>query len=171
MSSDPYTLAFEIPRPWPQRESGRWHWPPIIDIWHIDPTGDHGPPCAAGPHWRWHIHHWRVRIVPLIHLRRRLLTRCAWCGDRGTKTDPVNHVNMEPRKTRWWQGEPGHFHADCIAIDTAHSTCLCREPDLDYGDHGQCRICRRSRSFGATEEYLRRARELAAVPHGQRRRS
>lgn len=101
---DPETLAFEIRG---------------LDIWHVDPTGDHGDPCATGPRWRWHVHHWRIVSPPLRALRRRLLTRCAWCGGRHRRNDPVNHAHMGTPPGRWWRGAPGRYHGDCLTIQKA----------------------------------------------------
>jgi hypothetical protein len=42
---DPQTVAFDIKRPWPHRNrsafGGKWHWPTLITIWHVDPERDH----------------------------------------------------------------------------------------------------------------------------------
>lgn len=38
---DPNTVAFEIPRPWPEKSKVLgWHWPALITIWHRDPEKD-----------------------------------------------------------------------------------------------------------------------------------
>jgi hypothetical protein len=38
---DPMTVAFEVPRPWPERGfRGEWRWPSLITIWHVDPETD-----------------------------------------------------------------------------------------------------------------------------------
>lgn len=35
---DPLTVAFDIPRPWPEWDKTLgWHWPAMITIWHHDP--------------------------------------------------------------------------------------------------------------------------------------
>ena len=33
-------------------------------------------------HPRWHVHHWRIRVWPLIHAWRFLFTPCSVCGGR-----------------------------------------------------------------------------------------
>lgn len=191
---DPDVVAFEIRRPWPKRYKAKTidgrtlpaqrYWPALVTVWHREPRGhDSGTICkhyrrlpsgkAKILHgWRWHIHHWRIQIPPLQELRRRLLTRCAWCGGRHRKGDPVNtsHSWDGPRG-RWWQGEPGLYHGDCSAISSAHATCTCDNPEPRYGDHGVCLWCGRFRPYGLTEENLTRARELSAVPAGARKPS
>jgi hypothetical protein len=190
---DPLTVAFEIRYPWPKhytwkteqaaRTGARWkfdgafwtiagrglYFPPLITVWHRDPSGYDDITCR-GKQWRLHIHHWRLQVHPLQNLRRWLLTRCAWCGGRSVKGDRVNvsHSWDGPRE-RWWRGEPGLFHADCSAVKTAHATCVCEHPVLEHDDYGQCARCTRYRVFGATAEFLTRARELSAIPHGARR--
>lgn len=193
---DPLTVAFEIRRPWPERadwrtkqaarEDIRWrfdspfwviagrglYFPPLITVWHHDPSGYDSTTCLVYPgrSWRFHVHHWRVQVHPFQRLRRRLLTRCAWCRGRSVKGDAVNvsHQWDGPRG-RWWQGEPGLFHGNCSAIKSAHATCVCEQPVLEHDDYGRCARCNRSRSFGVTAEHLARARVLSAIPHGHRR--
>lgn len=228
---DPFVVAFEIPRPWPQRStlsaapdrSVRWrirlhhdhvpsceddpphkagarpwwrprsyskfwrlagrdfYWPALITVWHREPGGhDALTVCRERKQrpdgtwkltngWRWHIHHWRLQVPPLQEARRRLLTRCAWCGGRSRKADPVNvsHSWDGPRG-RWWRGEPGLFHMDCSAIHSAHATCVCERPIFDYDGWGTCARCSKVRSYGRTEEQLARVRELQKIPAGQR---
>lgn len=189
---DPLTVAFEIRRPWPKaanwrteqaaRTGTRWrfdspfcvlagrglYFPSLVTIWHRDPSGYDDDTCRH-TRWRLHVHHWRFQVRPLQDLRRRLLTRCAWCGGRSIKGDAVNvsHTWDGPRG-RWWRGEPNLFHSDCSGIKTAHATCVCVRPVLDHDIYGQCARCSRYRAFGTTDERLARARELAAIPHGER---
>lgn len=159
--------------------------PAVVTVWHREPGGhDSGEVCKhhsryqdADGKWQWkfhqawrfHVHHWRIQVHPLQTLRRRLLTRCTWCGGRDRKGDPVNmsHSWDGPRG-RWWQGEPGLYHGDCSAVSSAHATCVCEHPVLDHDGYGRCARCNRSRSFGESEERIIRARELSALPKGAR---
>jgi hypothetical protein len=193
---DPLTVAFEIRRPWPKGEAWkteqaartgtRWqingvfwvldgrglYFPPLITVWHRDPSGYDSTTCAIYPGrmWRFHVHHWRLQVHPLQQWRRRLLTRCAWCGGRSVKGDAVNvsHSWDGPR-ARWWQGERGLFHRDCSSIERAHATCVCTRPVLDHDIYGKCARCDRFRPFGFTDANLARARDLQTVPPGGRR--
>jgi hypothetical protein len=178
---DPDAVAFEIPRPWPERRrlAGHRYWPAMVTVWHREPRGhDSGEVCLHYRRdgetvtvlngWRWHVHHWRVQFPALRKMRRRLLTRCAWCGGRSTKADPVNNGYPSGREGRWWQGEPSLWHSDCITISEAHHTCLCAIPDPQHGDYGRCRYCTRSRSYRETLAKLDRMRVLAEVPCGKR---
>ena len=190
---DPLTVAFEIRGPLPRRDSWRtkhaarigerwrfrgayWvlagqglYWPSLITVWHRDPSGYDDTTCRKA-NWRWHIHHWRIQIPPLQQLRRRLLTRCTWCGGRSVKGDNVNHSHQwDGPRASWWQGERGLFHADCSAIKRAHSTCVCTTPVLDSGTYGRCAACDLFRPFGITDANLARVRALQAVPRGGRR--
>lgn len=190
---DPMTVAFEIPRPWPNvdswkteqaaRTGTRWeiggpfwvlagrglYFPTLITVWHRDPSGYDHTTCG-GKKWRLHVHHWRLQLHPLQRLRRRLLTRCTWCGGRSVKGDSVNHSHSwDGPRAHWWQGEKGLFHRDCSAIKSAHSVCVCEIPVLDGGDHGRCAVCDLFRPFGYTADNLARARELHTIPRGGRR--
>lgn len=176
---DPLVVAFEIKRPWPRSYSAKTidgrevpahrYWPSLITVWHREPGGhDSGDICKRRR--RCHVHHWKIQIHSLQALRRRLLTRCAWCGGRSRKGDQVNvsHSWDGPRG-HWWQGEPGLYHGDCSAISAAHATCVCEDPVLEYDGYGRCARCNAYRAWGASEEQLTRARELQKIPHGQRR--
>lgn len=190
---DPLTVAFEVRRPWPKRDTWRtknaartgtrWrfsapyvvlagrglYFPCMITVWHRDPSGYDDTTCR-GKRWQLHVHHWKVQVSPLQQLRRHLLTRCAWCGGRSAKGDQVNisHQWDGPR-ARWWQGETGLFHGDCSAIKSAHATCVCDASVLDSGNYGRCSVCDRFRPFGFTEANLTRARDLQTIPQGGRR--
>lgn len=189
---DPLTVALVIRRPWPRadtwktehaaRTGTRWeiggafwvlagrglYWPSLITVWHRDPSGYDNTACR-GARWQWHIHHWKIQIRPLQELRRRLLTRCTWCRGPHRKGDWVNvSHSWDGPSARWWQGERGLYHRDCSAIKTAHAACVCVRPVLDHDMYGQCARCSRYRAFGTTDEQLARARELAAIPRGER---
>jgi hypothetical protein len=192
---DPLVVAFEIPRPWPKTSRPRTidgtpvkpfrYWPSLVTVWHREPGGhDSGDVCkhyrryqdSSGEWqtkvtngWKWHAHHWKIQVPPLQELRRRLLTRCVWCGGRSRKRDPVNvSHSWDGRRARWWQGERGLFHGNCSGIASAHATCICEHPVLDHEGYGRCARCNRSRSFGMSEEHLERARRLSAIPEGAR---
>lgn len=189
---DPMTVAFEIRRPWPRRDEWkaavaakqdvRWeiggvfwvlagrglYWPSFITVWHRDPSGYDHTTCG---HRRWtlHVHHWRIQVRPLQTLRRRLLTRCAWCQGRDRKGDPVNVSHSWDRESgHWWRGERGLFHRECSSIERAHASCVCEHPVLIDSNHGRCARCMHYRVCGISAEQLTRMRELARIPHGER---
>jgi len=169
------------------------YWPAMIVIWHVEPGGrDSGEVCkhyrrTQRPDgtwettvlrgWKWHVHHWRIQVPPLQHLRRRLLTRCEWCGGRQAKGDAVNLSHSWGRdRGRWWQGERGLYHHDCSSVAGAHLACVCENPVCGETDskgrpYGHCARCGKQRTFGRTEAYVERQRILAAVPKGQRDKS
>ncbi|MEU8270152.1 hypothetical protein AB0B89_23710 [Sphaerisporangium sp. NPDC049002] len=193
---DPLVVAFEIRRPWPRVSRPRTsdgralapqlYWPRLVTVWHREPGGrDSGEVCkhhtrhqdATGDwqwkfHWAWrlHVHHWKVQIPPLQELRRRILTRCAWCNGPHRKSDPVNvsHSWDGPRG-RWWRGEPGLYHHDCSGIASAHNTCSCVDPVTEYEGSGRCARCTRYRPYGMTTDRMARVREMQAIPSGGRR--
>lgn len=167
---DPLAVAFEVRRPWPRRvptgTGHRWRWPPVITVWHREPGGhDFGTVCHPRDWWR-HLHHWRLQIHPLQHLRRWTLTRCAWCGGRSRKGDQVNFSSSwDGPSGRWWQGEPGLRHHDCDTTWRASRKCLCQDPVLPDG-YGQCARCSKYRTWGA--DVSEADRLLAALPLGSR---
>lgn len=181
---DPSVVAFEVRRPWPRRvrwgTGRRWYFPAIVTVWHVEPGGhDSGEVCRHYDHvtnkarggWRWHVHHWRLQIHPLRELRRRLLTRCSWCGGRSTRRDAVDtsHSWDGPRG-RWWQGEPGLYHTDCSGVARAHLSCACADPLLPHDGYGTCVMCGKSYSWGRPPSQLPIIRSLQTIPAGTRDR-
>ncbi|MGW2594742.1 hypothetical protein ACWCXC_31370 [Streptomyces sp. NPDC001515] len=194
---DPLTVAFEIRRPWPKgepwrteqaaRNGTRWqingafwglaghglYFPPLVTVWHRDPSGYDSTTWSIYPgrSWRFHVYHWRLQVHPLQRWRRRLLTRCTWCGGRSVKGDWVNVSHS-------WDGpRPADGRAKrgsstgTVRRSSAHSTCVCESPVLDGNSYGQCAACDRFRPFGVTEANLARARDLQQVPLGGRKAS
>jgi hypothetical protein len=164
------------------RLAGRdFYWPPLVTVWHREPGGrdaltecqrrfrDKDGQWHLSRGWRWHIAHWHIQVHPAQALRRRLLTRCAWCGGRSRKGGYVNisHQWDGPRG-RWWRGEPGLFHQDCSSAERAHRTCMCPEalfqrPDSGYGD---CLLCGRFRPWRYEPDEADRL--LVSLPEGSR---
>jgi hypothetical protein len=126
--------------------------------------------------WRFHIHHWRVQVHAAQHLRRRLLTRCSWCGGRDRRGDAVNVSHQwDGKRGPWWRGESGLYHHDCSSIASAHGQCVCDDPicgetSTEYGPYGKCARCGKVRGFGVKPEYMAVRRRLAAIPVGERDR-
>jgi hypothetical protein len=106
---DPSVLVADIkglpiaPRSW-----RRWRKfkdrPSLIEVWHEEPDGrDSGTVCGYRA-MRWHVHHWRVRVMPIVEQLRRL-ERCAHCGRR---------MN---RATRFgYMGSGKVWHEECSAL-------------------------------------------------------
>lgn len=63
----------------------------ILEVWHEEPGGrDSGSVCPYRS-MRRHPHHWRVRFMPYVRLRRRL-DRCAMCGRRMNKATRFGYM-------------------------------------------------------------------------------
>lgn len=171
-----------------------FYWPSIITIWHVEPKGrDSGEVCrhvrreqlpdgtwkvTALHGWKWHVHHWKIQVIPLQQFRRWLLTRCEWCGGRSRKGDYVNcSMSWDGQRSPWWRGERGLFHADCSSIQQAHRTCVCLDPIFDTElagvGYGTCLRCEKRRAWrkAGQDDGIRATRILAAVPSGKRSRS
>ena len=199
---DPMVVAFEIRRPWPQRRKGkkvsekRWkigsspfwniagvelYWPGLITIWHVDPSGhDAFHDCPHSSKWQWHIHHWKLQVHPVQHLRRWALTRCEWCKGKSRKGDMVNcSLDWHRSKSPWWHGERGLYHSDCSAISRAHRQCVCEvgvggpwDSELAGYAYGNCARCGKVRGWQSEDrrDNPRDAanRILQTIPHGGR---
>jgi hypothetical protein len=164
------------------RIAGRdYFWPAIVIVWHVEPGGrdalsvcqhryrDRQGNWKFSHGWRWHVHHWQFQFPPLQHLRRYALTRCAWCGGRSRKGDPVNvsHQWDGPRG-HWWKGEPGLFHSDCSSVMHAQGKCFCVDPLLDQSGYGQCQLCGGFRAWGENSGPDEADRILRSIPPGGR---
>jgi hypothetical protein len=179
------TVAFEIRRPWPQRQKGRkisekrwkigkspfwnlagveYYFPGLITVWHVDPSGfDSNEDCPYSGRWQWHVHHWRLQLHPWQNFRRWALTRCEWCHGTSRKGDLVNHSQEWHReKSPWWKGERGLFHRDCSGISSAHKQCVCRldeggpwESALSGCPYGPCATCGKYRGWAKGDTAMR----------------
>lgn len=164
---DPEVLAHRLSMPWPGRRFGI----ELVNVWHMEPGGhDALTVCKRDSRWRWHVHHWRLTFPLLWAWRRRLLTRCSWCGGRDSKADPVNcshanHIGAAPRAP-WWRGETNLTHRECSSVLSAHRLCLCDDPGLSHGDYGQCAFCGKFRAWRQTPTIPQRY--LASLPVGSR---
>lgn len=187
---DPMVMAFSIRRPWPEirksrrKNPPRWEWrrwssfvhfagrelyfPSLVTVWHVEPHGaDSLQGECKGTRWQWHVHHWHIQWDFLQKWRRRLLTRCEWCGGRSRKGDAVNHSHQwDGPKQPLWRGERGLYHQDCSSVYFAHRLCLCDNPQLSNWDYGQCAVCGKYRGFRQVPTEL--SRVLAELPHGER---
>ncbi|MFF1531513.1 hypothetical protein [Cellulomonas sp. NPDC058312] len=182
-------VAFKIRRPWPHKfgrpgKTPRWHYrrgssfitlagqeynfASLITVWHVEPNGEDAlrGECR-GTNWKWHIHHWQIQWCFLQDWRRKLLTRCEWCGGRSVKRDPVNvSHSWTDHRTRMWRGEKGLFHHDCSTVEHAQKKCLCADPLFDCGDYGKCALCGKFRGWRSVPNDA--DRYLASLPIGAR---
>lgn len=163
-----------------------FYWPSMITIWHREPNNyDAGEICKhytrtdqpdgsikirTRRNWKWHVHHWHIQISPLQELRRKLLTRCTWCGGPSRKGNVVNVSHQWDKKRQpWWKGEQGLFHRDCSMYQNARHQCLCDEPlTLTGYTYGKCALCEKYISGRRTASHLKRLRLLASVAQGKR---
>lgn len=158
------------------------YWPSLITFWHVEPSGcDSSEGCLRRQHgaylrprWRWHVHHWKLQVHPLQHLRRWALTRCEWCGGRSKRSDYVDVSHQwDSEPGHWWRGERGLFHHDCSSIERAHRVCLCGPDSVADPRPGVylCFRCGKSRAYNEEKKtgpgHLTN-RILASIPDGQR---
>lgn len=124
---DPQVLLFEVPGI-PARRRGVWEWPAMFTVWHVEPGGNDAGKVCDWQRMKWHVWHWKVRFTAWQRLRRRWLTKCAWCGGGSTAESPVNTCSWDRLGAPWWMGEQGMYHAECMMARDAHETCTCILP-------------------------------------------
>lgn len=77
----------------------------LLQIWHIDPKGDSGPPCHDKGNWKLHIRHWSIKPpVWWYSFKWKHLERCAYCGKRGSKE--LGRVDTSDGRR--------HYHSSCL---------------------------------------------------------
>lgn len=64
-------------------------------------------------HPRWHIHHWRVKIVPVFKLKRWLFSRCAHCTGRFTWGYAPTRMGWNGTGPLWFRSEKDVYHHGC----------------------------------------------------------
>jgi hypothetical protein len=158
-----------------------WYFPSLITIWHREPGGhDSGEVCKhhhraqdANGDWQWvfhrawrfHVHHWKIQVHPLQHLRRWLLTRCEWCGGPSRKGDAVNVSHQrDGERGPWWRGARGLFHHDCSTVQRAHNRCVCDLAELSQSDYGKCGRCGLFRAYNQPAYPDEATRLLKSLP-------
>lgn len=116
---DPMTVAFDIafPKFWRKKKRGGWrprlH---LVTVWHVDPETDGTDDSCKWtdrtggkrPWWRhpkWHVHHWRIQVIPWRDLVKWLTVRCCVCGKRA----PYGYA-----WTSTWDGAK-RWHRECEA--------------------------------------------------------
>lgn len=64
-------------------------------------------------HPRWHIHHWRITIHPLVDFRRWAWSRCAGCGGRFTWGYAPTTNQWHSKGPQWFRGDTDVWHSEC----------------------------------------------------------
>lgn len=65
-------------------------------------------------HPRWHIHHWKINIRPLMSIKRSLFTRCATCGGRFKYGESPTTNQWDSPGPKWLKSERDMHHGNCI---------------------------------------------------------
>lgn len=125
---DPMAVVFDIPAPWfqvwklPNGEHWRRYHPPLITVWHVEPTGaDSGRICKGmgsssltwhNVRWAWtHRRHLRIVVPPARRVVRWLRDRCAGCGRRFFWRDSRHSYG----------GSGAVWHEPCMTLRTVRS--------------------------------------------------
>ena len=73
----------------------------------------------ARPWWRhprWHIHHWRIKIVSVFKFKRWMFSRCVYCGGRFPwGYDPTCTVWSGGTGPLWFRSQKGVYHHECYS--------------------------------------------------------
>ena len=106
---DPMTLAFQI-----ECIGG-------FEIWHCDPETDGSDDSCRWSkyrkHWwqhpKWHVHHWRVKWLPIFRFKRWAFSRCYVCHCRFAWGEAPISMRWSGGGPRWFRGEERVCHYGC----------------------------------------------------------
>ncbi|KAA3644524.1 MAG: hypothetical protein DWQ07_13980 [Chloroflexi bacterium] len=73
-------------------------------------------------HPRWHIHHWKLTIIPLRDFKRWAFTRCAACGKRMPFGYAPVSGQWNSKGPRWFKSEERKYHHECYGVDGPKET-------------------------------------------------
>lgn len=68
------------------------------------------------PRWkhpRWHVHHWKVNVIPVRNFKRWAFSRCCKCGGRFPYNYAPVSTSWYGTGPRWFRSEEGIHHHDC----------------------------------------------------------
>jgi hypothetical protein len=68
-------------------------------------------------HPRFHFHHFRINVLPLMRIKRFLFTRCEQCGKRFAYGESPVSNQWDREKVGWFKGETGLFHMNCDRVN------------------------------------------------------
>jgi hypothetical protein len=162
---DPHVLLFEVPG-FPTRRRGVWTSSTLLSVWHAEPGGNDAGKICEWDRMKWHFWHWMVRITFWQRLRRRWLTKCAWCDGDSTDESPVNTSGWDHIDSPWYTGELGLYHHECMMARNAHETCTCIMPTTGMGGNVcvNCGLVVRL----VDAEQIRFIRRMKDTPYGAR---
>lgn len=64
-------------------------------------------------HPRWHIHHWKIVVAPILNLKRMMFTKCCKCGGKFKYGESPVTSNWHSEGPKWFKSEVGMYHSDC----------------------------------------------------------
>lgn len=64
-------------------------------------------------HPRWHIHHWKITIIPLQHFKRWMWSRCETCGGPFRWGEAPVGRGWGGGRLRWFKGDDAVRHMAC----------------------------------------------------------
>lgn len=64
-------------------------------------------------HPKYHVHHYKINIIPLRKLRRFIFDRCKNCGKGFKWGEAPCTDSWDSRKFKWWKSDPDVYHSNC----------------------------------------------------------
>lgn len=72
---------------------------------------------------KWHVHHYKINIMPLRKLRRFLFDRCKICNGRFHWGESPTTDSWDARKFSWWKSDPDVYHSSCSYRGSSKEQC------------------------------------------------